>query len=114
MEVTDRELLELAVKAAGISHAGYHEGRGLRLPWYEDAGDMDSGWWNPLTDDGDALRLAAARRIVYGWVAGNSVWAHGEFHNPSRVFTESNERNGVQDECAALRRAITRAAADGA
>jgi len=62
VEVTDRELLELAAKAAGISHAGYHEERGLRLPWHEGADDMDSGWWNPLTNDGDALRLLVALR----------------------------------------------------
>jgi hypothetical protein len=43
--VSDRELLELAAKAAGTY---YVEGES----WDENAG------WNPLTDDGDALRLA--------------------------------------------------------
>lgn len=54
--MTDRELLELAAKAAGIV---------LNFP--QDYGGADflsptnvDGWkiWNPLTDDGDALRLA--------------------------------------------------------
>jgi len=44
----DRELLELAAKAAGIS-IKFHGG----MPW------LSSGKrpWDPLTDDGDALRL---------------------------------------------------------
>ena len=57
--MSDRELLELAAKAAGLS-----------LLWsrLEDA-DLsprlaDSFFnWNPLTDDGDALRLVVALRL---------------------------------------------------
>jgi len=58
---TDRELLELAAKAAGVEVAG----------WDENPFDPEFGhngvaslrttggwWWNPLADDGDALRLA--------------------------------------------------------
>jgi hypothetical protein len=50
MTTPDRELLELAAKAAGIKTSLHKE--------------TDSLWidgprvWNPLTDDGDALRLA--------------------------------------------------------
>lgn len=46
---TDRELLELAAKAAGYEyakHGGYIVVFGI------------PGNWNPLSDDGDALRLA--------------------------------------------------------
>lgn len=58
--MSDRELLELAAKAAQI-----------RLEWLEDYcfipdddPEIDPMWrlingWNPLEDDGDALRLAA-------------------------------------------------------
>ena len=52
--MTDKELLELAAKAAG------YEAR-----WFGDVFCRDTKlepypWrgWNPLTDDGDALRLA--------------------------------------------------------
>ena len=55
--MTDRELLELAAKAAGIVVWGND------LPG--DVPDMATaglytnlGHWNPLVDDGDALRLA--------------------------------------------------------
>lgn len=45
--MTDRELLERAAKAAGIKAEFYEN----------DYGEIESEW-NPLTDDGDALRLA--------------------------------------------------------
>lgn len=55
--MTDRELLELAAKAAGI------EGQYAFLHYFdgEEDGICSPGnhrVWNPLTDDGDALRLA--------------------------------------------------------
>lgn len=50
----DRELLEMAAKACGMTP-----------PWDKNdvfsawAGEAETGhWWNPLVDDGDALRLA--------------------------------------------------------
>ena len=49
---TDRELLELAAKAAGYWSAEF--GCADNLPHLG---------WNPLTDDGDALRLAVALRM---------------------------------------------------
>lgn len=65
--MTDRELLELAAKAAG-----YRVAFGAGMPAAFDDGtyyihdrgypaaDREGGhWWNPLLDDGDALRLAA-------------------------------------------------------
>lgn len=58
--MTDRELLERAARAAGIkgrllSFLGMEERYGLTQAIYdEDAGT----YWNPLEDDGDALRLA--------------------------------------------------------
>ena len=45
----DKTMLELAAKAAGIDH------------WYGKEGTVD---WNPLTDDGDALRLAVKLEIT--------------------------------------------------
>ena len=51
----DRELLELAAKAAGINHPGGEHCVNGPAVW-----DCDAlRWWRPLTDDGDALRLAA-------------------------------------------------------
>ena len=54
--MSDRELLEAAAKAAGIDWADGHESTGLR--------DQNGKVWNPLADDGDALRLAVKLRLM--------------------------------------------------
>ena len=98
---TDRELLELAAKAVG--HAidpidAMHE-------------PEDLACWNPLTDDGDALRLAVLLRMeidhnypVAERVLGVSVRASG-----MRSCEILEDHNG--EPLAATRRAIVRAAA---
>ena len=50
--MTEKELLELAAKAAGISltEAEWHGDGFYWMP-------LGTRFWNPLTDDGDALRL---------------------------------------------------------
>jgi hypothetical protein len=101
---TDRELLELAAKAAGI----VGEWRTLSNP---NGGEYDGMWirseyteWNPLTDDGDALRLAVTLGLTI------NPYADGLF-----VSRNENERVIAQvwegDRYAATRRAIVSAAA---
>jgi hypothetical protein len=99
----DRTLLEAAAKAAGINvtWTGWVpgpksiNGRAFRLP---DSYD----YWNPLTDDGDALRLAVKLRhfrVGLGECIGRGAYAH-------IAMLESGP-----DPDAATRRAIVRAAA---
>lgn len=100
--MTDRELLEMAAKAVGIS-GEYHEmGEGMRV---ETKPGHD--WWNPLTDDGDALRLAVALKLEVMFFLG-----FGEVHSANCVMDGDNkiEPLGV-DDYEAVRRAIVRAAA---
>lgn len=61
---TDRELLELAAKAAGID--GWYEVGYLTFI------KRTGGPWRPLDDDGDAMRLAFALKIDIQYV-GSSV-----------------------------------------
>jgi len=98
--MNERELLELAAKAAGIPlKPDFAE----RFDYYM----ADRLMWNPLTDDGDALRLAVKLNLVVSCAYGMSAavietGAHedvAEFHHES-------------DPYAATRRAITRAAAE--
>lgn len=105
--MTDLELLELAAKAAGIKYNDRY-GKGLWL------GEFYSGKeWNPLTDDGDALRLAVKLYIgvrPHGpdhWQQPNVAVALWDFGDKSgRVTVEHGD-----DPQRAARRAITRAAA---
>lgn len=98
----DKQLLELAAKAGGI------DARRLPGAWPD---RFDDDQWNPLIDDGDALRLAVKLDIGIGRSLNNAWWA--KHWVSSKVFTESSERpDGRQDPCEALRRAIVRAAAE--
>ena len=57
--MTDREMLELAAKAAGYVPKRERETAvrtGLVLT--DEKGEITHTFWNPLDDDGDALRLA--------------------------------------------------------
>lgn len=56
--MTDKELLEAAAKAASVK-LHWHAGKTYMRP---DMEPMDS--WNPLTDDGDALRLAVKLEML--------------------------------------------------
>ena len=102
--MTDRELLERAAKAAGIELRWLDEVK----PGYFDADASLWRDWNPLTDDGDALRLGAAvvMSLTYRKVVGSkqgevAVTAHG--HHAVEGYSD--------DYMAATRRAIVRAAA---
>ena len=93
--MTDRELLELAGKAAGYNVFHGH------------AAQMIEGGWNPLNDDGDALRLAVKLRLHIEWRADGRV-AVSQGDEFSGIYEMESSR---EDVLAATRRAITRAAA---
>lgn len=98
---TDRELLELAAKAASLPECGW---MGSAFMYVKDDTFTD---WNPLTDDGDALRLAVKLGLlVHGTDSPSTVWCQvGECPD---AFLEAAK----PDPYAATRRAITRAAAE--
>lgn len=55
---TDKELLELAAKAAGYKLKNEIHNADDELIGFRTNARPLAGPWNPLTDDGDALRLA--------------------------------------------------------
>lgn len=108
MTFTDRELLELAAKAAGYEWrkdiAEYRNERGLLGLWIIDP--MKTSW-NPLDDDGDALRLAVKLGIQSdSGIYTKKAWA-GVLGNTLMYIEEYDN-----DPYAATRRAIVRAAAE--
>jgi hypothetical protein len=105
--MTDRELLEAAAKAAGIEwDANESPFTALRLQEEDD--DTGCVWWNPLTDDGDALRLAVACGILINVTKTNIIVRCGDFYG---VANRNTLRVHKADEVEFLRRAIVRAAA---
>lgn len=104
----DRELLEMAAKAAGLKpvEAMWHPRAGLVWVKRVDGIRTENGW-NPLTDDGDALRLAVTLRITVELTA-RTVLAAADGAPPS---ADVLDLLGA-DPSAATRRAIVRAAAE--
>ena len=109
--MTDRELLELAAKA---------EGRTIKwmtqIGWGNHSNETFSAGWNPLLDDGDALRLAVK--------LGMTISLIPPYENDSycSVVADWSDETGYPrtsirikhggDPLAATRRAIVRAAAE--
>ena len=100
--MTDRELLEMAAKAAGVE-----------ITWAL-MGDTYAAWlpnellWSPLNDDGDALRLAVKLNLSMDLFDKEILVGY---------TTKSNQCDQVTETCsndpyAATRRAIVRAAAE--
>lgn len=113
--MTDRELLELAAKAAGYVIVSYTDDGGA---WVYQQGVPQNGdgeypifKWNPRDNDGDSMRLAVKLKLHVGINPGNMVFCLPTYSDKPRV-NESCERDGVQDPYAATRRAIFRAAAE--
>lgn len=112
--MTDRELLEAAAKAAGLTVLRCRLDDPL---WHDMLLDMRPAYpqtagWNPLEDDGDALRLACRLKIniehmktMAGAIFGVNCWPAG------RGDCGISE-TGSGDYDALTRRAITRAAAE--
>ena len=89
---TDRELLELAARAAGID---------------VDAHDCFGAYiWDPLNDDGDALRLAVKLRMM--------IDASNDGHEVMAASPTGHHWTEIcgLDAYSATRRAIVRAAAE--
>ena len=103
---SDRELLDLAAKAAGLD-----------VRWYAndclqvaDKCNGFAGKWNPLTDDGDALRLAVKLGIEV--IPGMAHWGPVTYTNyPNKRGLNGPSETHGSDPMAATRRAIVRAAA---
>jgi hypothetical protein len=102
--MTDKELLEAAARAAGIELQGWDGGRAYVSNPY-------TRLWNPLTSDGDALRLAVKLGLAIR-VLEKCVFVESD---PETLLAFSNiselEMFGA-DRYAATRRAIVRAAAE--
>ena len=103
---TDREMLELAAKAAGI--AGQIKPTADGAMWL--FRDDNSPPWNPLTDDGDALRLAVKLNMLVD-VAGEQAHTHAFGGSVSHYGEAIETHDGAYGPLEATRRAIVRAAA---
>lgn len=112
--MTDRAVLEMAAKAAGIEfHNENNNGSGGRWIKVEPIpGVFPTHYqsWNPFTDDGDALRLAVALKLSCRYYTGVIEVVEHDKTGFNRCF-DYRLRNGGGDLYADTRRAIVYAAA---
>ena len=111
--MNDKELLELAAKAAGMDGYNFVEESDFTYPHMErrNMGGPEDGFfelqadvWSPLTDDGDALRLSVKLGLeinICNQFGETNVYASNDY---------ADEKHN-SDPYAATRRAIVRAAA---
>ena len=102
--MTDKELLELAAKAAGIDLGQCACGGTACSGVWNKASCME---WSPLTDDGDALKLAV--KLEFSMDLFDDVILVG--YSLGKGTDQVQEDIGT-DPYAATRRAIVRAAAE--
>lgn len=98
---TDKELLELAARAAGFRISNRLADGGIMT--MNDARPSPHKW-NPLTDDGDALRLAVKLNALVDINNGKTACV--------LLGPETDSVQHDSDPYAATRRAIVRAAAE--
>ena len=108
--MSDRELLEMAAKAAGYDGLRWSM---LRQCFY----DCSGVYWRPLDDDGDALRLAIKLGV-------DLLFTHEDVEAVATMRARQEDQEMIspwaceswvlkkQDPYAATRRAIVRAAAE--
>lgn len=101
--MTDRELIEMSAKAAGYKLRG-----SKYLSFFREDPDF-VGEWNPLADDGDALRLAVRLKMnIYSGKQKVHVEILSDSDEPNILITMLHK----DDSLAATRCAIVHAAAE--
>lgn len=99
----DRKLLELAAKAVGLVTYGDYDDN----MWAHKAGQHpdEACRWNPMIDDGDAMRLAVTLRL---WIHIDKYGGSARRPGDAWLGCEARKYGGIE---AATRRAIVRVAA---
>ncbi|MDG9927462.1 MULTISPECIES: hypothetical protein [unclassified Pseudomonas] len=105
--MTDRELLELAAKAAGVEGQYFESENGIHIHTGIYRPGLDY-YWNPLISDSEALRLAVNLQFDLSLGHGGaSVKICGR-----RILAEELCHPDSGEDLACARRAIVRAAAE--
>jgi hypothetical protein len=111
--MTDRELLELAAKAAGVTLRPVEikniefQGDDRWIGYRTDSSQWARGWFDPLADDGDAFRLAVKLSMSVE-ISEDETSTYAYAGDAPRAWAMELWRD---DRYAATRRAIVRAAA---
>lgn len=102
--MSDRELLEMAAKSTGLHVISYSEGYGLGI-------EGNGVWWNPLDNDGDALRLLVSLNLCVD-VGRRDIEAMWNDDSGEAYGLKEPGEKSAGDPFVNTRRAIVRAAAE--
>lgn len=110
--MTDQELIMLAALAAGYELAEFNGLKSNHKRYIPELGCIKA--WNPLTDDGDALRLAVRIGAMYREPFRISIEFQSDGDQDYTVIEHKGETVFYHDKdpSAATRRAIVLAAAE--
>jgi hypothetical protein len=109
--MNDRELLEAAAKAAGMTGMKWTGSGMAKLidPSRPESTGSIGPTWNPLADDGDALRLMVTLRLNLNFEEFDGV----EYACAVHCKSHQGYDDAIADDAnASVRRAIVRAAAE--
>jgi hypothetical protein len=105
--MNDKELLELAAKAAGMPHPKWNTVHNYMMVGL--GGNTKE--WNPLIDDADAFRLAVKLHLIVGVYGSYTSVFQTSAPTPSEEVVCWHGSDNL-DQYAATRRAILLAAAE--
>ena len=112
--MTDKELLELAAKAAGLTNLIYCPAWKCMAEYDEHDGGFYKWktYWNPLVRDSDALQLGILLRLDLKHGITSTGGAKSRIVSCEQGFSKETEDVIGQDPHAAIRRAIVQVAAE--
>lgn len=118
--MNDKELLELAAKAAGIefewhprtTFVGKADMYGIRETVKTVEPQIAGAWWNPLKHDGHAFRLAVKLHMSVDTFVGGCEVGYDDMKGGQGFLSQDDGPDGDMDDFEVVRRAIVRAAAE--
>ena len=100
----DRELLEAAAKAAGVDGEYRTENLCPDGDWIDVTAIFfpdDQGWWDPLHDYGDALRLLESKQMTLAFEPTRGGWSVGAITKGAFCWLAHNDDAKRAIVCAA-------------
>lgn len=112
--MSDRELLEMAAKAADVRGSWVEKSPEDGHPAYS-CGIGRAGLvplWNPLSNDGDAFRLAVKLHMTVDTFVGGCEVGYDDMRGGQGYLRQDDGPDGDMSDSEVVRRAIVRAAAE--
>lgn len=105
----DRELLRMAAKAGGIEISTWSN---CQAGGFQTQDSAKGKFWNPMTDDGDAMRLSVKLHVSVDMFVGGCEVGYDDMNGGQGYLRQDDGPSGDMSDSEVVRRAIVRAAAE--